>query len=277
MTDPTQKPPAYRPMEHWSALHAEESLRAVGQSGYPTTFNAWLYHIGRRNVRAFLARHGLDALEGWRVFDAGVGTGYWMGLWLELGASAVDGCDLVPAAVDRLRARFPESRLIAGDLSDPASIPAFGSYDLVSAMNVLLHIVDESRFDAAAANLALAVAPGGWLLLAEPALARETLNRVPTASASSIARPIRRYVEALAPMLALVAVGPSTVVGANPIEVRDPRYRLYDLLWHAAGGAARRGPRWAAASGRGLAALDRLAMLTGAAPSGKLLLFRRNL
>ena len=57
--------------------------------------------------RAFLRRHGLLHPVPRRVFEIGAGTGYWTPLWLGLGVEQVDGCDLAPEAVARLRDVFP--------------------------------------------------------------------------------------------------------------------------------------------------------------------------
>jgi SAM-dependent methyltransferase len=269
-------PPAYDPQEYWSTLHRESGLRAVGQSGLPAGLNVWLYRIGRRNVAAFMRAHGLADLTGMSALDIGSGTGFWIDVWQAMGASTVDGVELVPEAVDRLRERFPGSTFIVGDIADPGVLPTDGRFDFVAVMNVLLHVVDDDRFAAAAANIAATIRPGGRLLLAEPALTREGSVRPPRPGASSVARPIGRYRDALeAGGLRLLGVGPSTVIGANPIETGDPRYRWYAGAWNRIGRWARRWPRRAGVIGLGLAVVDRGLMATGAAPSGKLILFER--
>lgn len=96
---------SYRPVEHWSRLHAWADLTAVGQSGLPADLNAVLYRALERRVRWFIRRHRL--LAGARTaFEVGAGIGYWVRVWHDLGVERVDGCDLVPAAVDRLAATF---------------------------------------------------------------------------------------------------------------------------------------------------------------------------
>jgi 2-polyprenyl-3-methyl-5-hydroxy-6-metoxy-1,4-benzoquinol methylase len=269
-------PPAYDPQEYWTSLHREESLRAVGQSGLPADLNVWLYRIGRRNVRAFMRRHGLADLTGLSALDIGSGTGFWIDVWRSMGASSIDGVELVPAAVERLREHFPGSTFTLGDIADHGVLPDDRRFDVVAVMNVLLHIVDDDRFAAAAANVAATVRPGGRLLLAEPALVRTGSVRPSKPGESSKARPIGTYRAAFeAGGLRLVAVGPSTVVGANPIETGDPRYRWYAGAWKRIGRWARRWPRLAGLIGLGLAVVDRVLMATGAAPSGKLILFER--
>jgi 2-polyprenyl-3-methyl-5-hydroxy-6-metoxy-1,4-benzoquinol methylase len=271
----SRPPRSYDPREYWSALHAEPGLRAVGQSGLPEGLNVWLYRIGRRNVTAFLAAHGIGDLSGKAVLDVGSGTGFWIDLWIHMGAAVVDGTDLIPAATERLRERYPASTFFTGDIADPGVVPDQGRYDLVAVMNVMLHILDEDRFAASAANVAAAVRPGGRLFLAEPALTRSAPKTL-TPGASSTARPLKRYSEVLERAgLHLIAVGPSTVVGANPIESGDSNFRRYSAIWKRAGRWARRWPRAAGLIGLILAALDRILMRTGAAPSGKLIMFER--
>ena len=219
---------------------------------------------------------GLADLNGLAVLDIGSGTGFWIDVWRAMGASAVDGVELVPAAVDRLRDRFPGSAFTVGDIAETGVLPDDQRFDFVAVMNVLLHVVDDDRFAAAAANIAATIRPGGRLLLAEPALARAGSLRPARPGASSVARPIGTYRAAFeAGGLRLLSVGPSTVVGANPIEAADPRYRWYAAAWKRVGRWARRWPRLAGIIGLGLAVVDRVLMATGAAPSGKLILFER--
>jgi hypothetical protein len=185
-----------------------------------------------------------------------------------------DGCDL--ASLRSRSASDTEAAFSVGDIAQPGTIPATGRYTFVSVMNVLLHVVDEGRFDAAVGHVAASVAPGGWLLLAEPALALAAPVTPERPGASSVARPLSRYLGAFeAAGLGLVAVGASTVVAANPIERGDPAFRRFSRAWVSAARWARRGPRWADATGRLLSVVDRVLMRTGRAPSGKLILLRR--
>ena len=270
------RPGVYDSHAYWSALHREGGLKAVGQSGLPESLNRWLYRIGRGNVVRFLRTHGNGDLRGATVLDVGSGTGFWIDVWSSMGAARVDGVELIPEAVDGLRERYPGATFTLGDIADPGLSLPRDTYDAVMIMNVLLHVVEEERFAAAAARLAAAVGPRGRLLLAEPALIRATSLRRPKPGAASLARPLARYREVFeAAGLRMTAVGPSTVVGANPIEAGDPLYRWYAALWKRVGRSARRGPRRAYVLGGLLAVLDRVLMATGASPSGKLILFER--
>jgi len=272
--DPT--PEAYDPRTYWSRLHREGSLRSVGQSGLRIELNVWLYRTLERNLRAFLRRHGLLAPVPRRVFEVGVGTGFWTPLWYQLGAERVDGCDLIDEAVERVAARFPGAVFTTGDVADEGVVPADRSYDLVTVMNVLLHIMDEDRFAAAATHVAAAVRPGGHLLLVEPALLLDASIRPIKPGASSMARPLARYRAVFESAgLELVAVEASTVVANNPIEHGLPHASRFVWSWRTAVRTARKGARRASLAGWTLSLADRFLMRTGVAPSGKLILFRR--
>lgn len=267
----------FDPGAHWRDLHRDPSLRAVGQSGLPLELNRWLYRTGRRNVIVFARRAGLFDPPPARVLDVGAGTGYWSRLWLDLGAGSVALNDLVEDAVDRLRLSFPGSPTFPGDVRDAGVLPDDASYDLVSVMNVLLHITDEAGFDQAVHHIAAAVRPGGRVLLAEAALRRPWQGPPTPPDAPSRPRTIERYRTAfLAAGLRLERVGPSAVVAANPIDASTPaRLRWMSRAWGAMGRAAWLHPGVAYGIGFALDGADRILMRTGAAPSGKLMVMAK--
>ena len=252
--------------EYWDALHQRGSLQSVGQSALSDGLNRWLYRTGRRTLTRFT--RGIDVRQ---VFEAGAGTGYWTSYWLSRGAGRVDGCDLVPIAVERLNVRFgARGSFVVADLGGEA-LPVSGTYATVTAMNVLLHILDEDAFDRALVNLARLVAPGGSLVIADPVL------RVgaPVLADTSRTRSLDRYAEiARAQGLELVAVAPTTVLGADPIEARSRLERGFSRRWW---GAVMRADRHGLGNFAGVViyVLDPIALKIGWAPSGKFLLFHR--
>ena len=160
-------------------------------------------------------------------------------------------------------------------MNRPGVVPATGDDDLVTAMNALLHILDDARFAAALRNLGGAVAVGGWLLLAEPILTRSEEPAL-RPGASPRARLLARYTEVLEPAgFVLEAIAASTGVGANPIERGQGRFGPYLRIWAWASRWSKRGRRWARLVGMILRALDPVLLRTGDAPSGRLALFRR--
>jgi SAM-dependent methyltransferase len=269
---------AYDPRDHWSRLHARGDLSSVGQSGLPADLNTWLYRALERRVRWFVRRH--RALDGVVfVFDVGAGTGYWVRVWHALGAGRVDGCDLVPAAVERLQAEFGPrgDRFVASDIGALESGLPGETYGLVSVMNVLLHLTDDVAFDQALRNVASLVAPGGELLLVEPILLDASYERPVTATQTSRARPFAAYRDPLlAAGLELVELRGALAMANNPIEAGSrAAYDRYVRWWRWVARRAKTSPgsiRWI---GPLMLVLDRLMLATGAAPSSKIVLFRR--
>ena len=251
---------------YWEGQHERGGLRSVGQSGLSEGLNRWLYRTGERTLARFTRELDLG-----RVFEAGAGTGYWTSYWLGRGAGRVDGCDLVPVAVERLNERFRDrGAFVVADLGAEAP-PVPGSYPTVTAMNVLLHIRDEDAFDRAVGNLARLVAEGGHLLIADPVV----LAGTPVLADTSRTRPLGRYVDVLRGQgLELARLAPTTVLGADPIEARGGLERRVSRgWWRLVKAADRRGLGWLA--GVAIYLLDPIALLTGWAPTGKFLLFRR--
>jgi SAM-dependent methyltransferase len=269
---------SYDPRDHWSRLHERGDLSSVGQSGLPAELNAWLYRALERRVRWLVRRHRvLDGAKS--VFDVGAGTGYWVRVWHDLGAPRVDGCDLVPEAIDRLNAAFGPlgDRFVASDIgaTDPG-LPG-GPYDLVSIMNVLLHLTDDAAFERALGNLAGLVAPGGGLILVEPILLDPAYERPPTATQTSRARKIAAYRDPLlAAGLELVELRGAVAMANNPIEAGSrAAYDRYLRWWRWVARRAKASPRSVRWIGPLMLGLDRIMLATGAAPSSKIVLFRR--
>lgn len=269
---------AYQPLEHWSRLHERGDLSSVGQSGLPAELNRWLYRALQRRVRWFVDRHqALDGVS--RAFDVGAGMGYWVRVWHDLGIATVDGCDLVPAVVERLNAVYGGygDRFVAADIgAEVVDLPP-GPYDLVSVMNVLLHLTNDDAFRRALSRVAGLVGPGGRLLLIEPILLDASYERPVTATKSSVARIFAAYRDPLlAAGLELVDIRGAAAIANNPIEAGSrPAYDRFLRLWRWIAKRAKSSPASIQWIGPILVALDRIVLATGAAPSSKIVLFRR--
>ncbi len=262
--------PTYDAASYWQGLHRKGGLGAVANPWVPEALNYWFY----RNWAARLDDYvGRQALRPTTVFDVGAGTGYWVDWWLRHGAGTVSGCDLSPLAVERLTSRFgPGFSLV-----DLAAGSISGAFDLVSIMNVLLHIMDSAAFDRALRTAAAAVKPGGYLLLMEPSLAwpAPAWDELP-AGATSRARPTRAYIGPLqAAGLTVVDIRAATALGSDPIESGRRSHRYWACVWRVTCGVSRRLPMLAPVIGRAIYYLDPVCLRFGAAPSEKFLLLRR--
>jgi SAM-dependent methyltransferase len=147
--------------QYWEArLAANPGLRGVGFLRLGHHYNDWLYRVRRqvflRRMRALGTR--LNDVD---VLDIGSGTGFYLDRWRELGVSSVVGTDLAEVAVQALRHGYPGTEVhqvdIGGDLG-PLSGRTFG---IVSAFDVLFHIVEDDRFEAAIKHVRSLLGPGG--------------------------------------------------------------------------------------------------------------------
>ena len=271
-------PMPYSPTDYWQELHRRDDLSAVGQSALSAGINGWLYRTLARNFGRFVRRHGLDRPVPSRVFDVGAGTGFWVGWWRAQGAARVDGCDLVPEAVERLNERFGTEggRIGVADISDARGLGP-ETYDLVSCQNVLLHVTADSAFRRALANVAGLVAPGGALVLTEPILLRPEYQRPYDPEKHSRARVLAAYRDPLeAAGLRLEALEAATVLGNNPIEAGSPAAMTrFSRWWRFVAKRSKERPKTVSWLGRLIYHLDPLALSTSAAPSSKFALFRR--
>jgi SAM-dependent methyltransferase len=158
--------------DFWEArLDADWTSSGVGYQALGRPFNTWMYRVRREVFLREIARLDLD-LPAAQVLDVGSGTGFYVGRWQEAGARSITGCDLTEAAVSRLRARFPGVRFVRTDISAADSVLSSGSFDAVSAMDVLFHITDDSRYRRALETIATVLRPGGTFVLSENFLHR---------------------------------------------------------------------------------------------------------
>jgi len=112
----------------WQALTSDAPVSRVRET----------VRAGRDRMRATLLGWLPPDLSGKRVLDAGCGTGQ-LAVELARRGAEVVAVDLSPTLVDHARARADEAGVAvafhAGDMLDPA----FGTFDLVVAMDSLIH------------------------------------------------------------------------------------------------------------------------------------------
>ena len=163
----SQSPAPFDAGAYWeSRLKAYPGLCGVGNTLLGRSYIAWLYKM-RRSVFMRLM-HSLDF--GYRassVLDIGSGTGFYLELWKELGAGTVSGCDLTDTAVSRLRMAFPEVRIDRLDIGNDLPATFDREYGIVSAFDVMFHIVDDSRYARALQNIHSLLAPGGMFVFSD--------------------------------------------------------------------------------------------------------------
>lgn len=155
---------SFRPRDYWSTrVTGDGSLANVGHVALGA-YNQYAYPL--RLEALSRAVQGL-APPGSRVFDGGFGEGVYLEYWRQRGAGIVSGLDFSPRAVAAARLRYPESHLVQGDLASSTDLAGFGQYDIVTAIDVLYHIVDDEAWGRAVHNLLGLVGPGGSFIASD--------------------------------------------------------------------------------------------------------------
>jgi hypothetical protein len=104
---------------------------------------------------------------GMTVFDVGSGAGHWLDFYRSvLGAERAVGVELAPQVAEALQQKYAsvdEVTVLNADVVDPVAVEP--PFDVVNAIGVMFHIVDDARWERAVANLAGLLAPDGVMIV----------------------------------------------------------------------------------------------------------------
>lgn len=198
-------------------------LRAVCSYGMPSFYNGYI-HLTQQLA---LAPH-LRVAPGTEVLDLGCGIGRWSRRLAKRGAHVI-GVDLAPSMIEEARRRTERASLgdrIEYRVGDLRTLSLHRLFDLVLAVTVLQHILDDAGFARAAANVARHLAPRGRAVLLEaaPTRSNDACN-----TAVFRARTEEQYVAAF--RAAGLRVAGVTGVDPAPFKTRVlPRYRTMHPL-----------------------------------------------
>ena len=209
---------------YWETrLREHPGLCGVGNTCLGRPYIEWLYRVRRAVFLRLLSSLRID-FRAAQVFDVGSGTGFYLELWKEMGASGVTGSDLTEIAVDRLRSALPRVRTLRLDISAPLPESELGRYDIVSAFDVLFHIVEQQRYEQAIRNVNGLLRPGGLFLFSD------LLPRNGGSQSEHLAwRPLEEVTALLATTgFEVLCRVPMFVVMEEPLDATSPWYRL---LW----------------------------------------------
>ena len=146
----------------------------------------------------------------------------------------------------------------------------------MTAISVLLHVTEDSKFQQSLVNVAGAVEPGGHLLLVEPALTIKRKQAPFNPAKHSRARVLASYVDPLDQLgLELVGVEATTVLAANPLEASSPKRERRYRQWWSLVAKSRTKPSMARWLGPVMYVADGVLMRADEAPTSKILLFRK--
>lgn len=234
-------------------------LRGVGDIGLSEAYNRYLYRMRGIAFRRVARRLGLTPGT-LRVLDVGSGTGFYVEQWLRFGVSQLTGSDLTATATASLRRARPEAEFVECDIG--RGLPhelAERKFDVVSAFDMLFHIVDDSNYAVAIANFAKLVRPGGYLIFSDNLTDRSLVHGPHQKSRSQGEASALLQAAGFRP----VAVLPMFALMNDPVRSRG---RLLRKIFGRVQAFAARGERQGSAIGALLLPID--AMATAVLPRG---------
>lgn len=151
------------PERYWGdRLDRHRGSRGTGHISYSESYNRWLYRAKGRALSRALRQAG----EPRQAIDIGSGTGWVVDQLASRGISA-NGCDLVPEAVERLRDRHPGSDFSVVRVGRDALPATDSSVDLVTALDVLYHVVDDAEWRFSLDEIRRVLEPSGFAIVTD--------------------------------------------------------------------------------------------------------------
>lgn len=228
-------------------LSAAPGLKGVGYLRLGRAYNEWMYRV-RSDVFRRLVNDWHLAGRSLKVLDVGSGTEHYIREWLRSGAARVEGSDFSEVAIHRLRSEFPDVPIHRLDIGASPLPAGLGRYDVVSAFDILFHIIADEAYERAIHNCHACCNPGGYFIFSELFLRRRA--RAPHMVSRTLAE-IHRVLRA-AGFIVLDRV-PMFALMNYPADAGA----FAKLAWSAMIGPAMLSERVGEVLGRTLAALDR--------------------
>jgi SAM-dependent methyltransferase len=141
-------------------------LHGVGYANLGLGFNRWMYRIRRAVFLREVGKH-VRVTGDTKVLDIGCGTGFYIDRWKEMGVGDITGLDLTEVVVANCSKKYPEYKFVREDVGEKTLTAPLGTFDCISAFDVLFHIVDDQRFENAFRNIASLCKPGGIFVMSD--------------------------------------------------------------------------------------------------------------
>jgi SAM-dependent methyltransferase len=126
------------------------------------------YHYNAVENTLLAAFAGRGVRSAGRVLDVGSGAGHWIDFYLDvMRADAVVGAEISAVAAQALAARYTgDARVQIVEADIAAEAPGVeGPFDVVNAIGVMFHIVDDGMWRRAIRNVAGLLSPGGLAMI----------------------------------------------------------------------------------------------------------------
>jgi SAM-dependent methyltransferase len=225
------------PKDYWeSRLKDNFGLHGTGFIGLGKNYNKYMYRIRKRVLLQRVKRLHLD-FANIKLLDIGSGTGFYIGLWKSLGVKNIAGIDITSVAIENLRTKYADNEFYQLDIGDDNNYYeklGHKKFDIISAFDVLFHIVDDSKYERAIKNISTLLKAGGLFIFSDNFLHGDTVRATNQVSRSLTT--IQKILEQN--NFEVVLRRPMFVLMSTPI---DSTRRIMKLIWRIVTSLVQRG------------------------------------
>jgi len=166
----------FNPAEYWeSRLSKTYNLLGVGDITLGEKYNDLIYKVRIHAFNNVLKKINQN-LSDKRILDVGSGTGFYVKLWEKESPIYLMGSDLTNVAVQNLTNNFKGINFRQIDITSDNIGVESNSFDIVSAFDVLFHVVDDIKFEKAISNIHKLLKPGGIFIYSDNFIHGKTIR-----------------------------------------------------------------------------------------------------
>lgn len=151
---------------HRSTFDQEFSARVTISPDYYALFSKFHYNAVENSIIKYLVRH--EPVEKAKILDIGSGSGYWIDFYAEiLDIKSITGVEISETGVNALKNKYKDIKnvkILAGDISK-TDFDLNETFDLINAIGVMFHIVEDNAWEAAVRNLNKHLNPNGVVIV----------------------------------------------------------------------------------------------------------------
>lgn len=160
----------YDPRKFWNDRYQTFDITTSGHIDLPYYFNVWMYKLKIAKIKNALFKYiDKKRAKNIKLIELGCGTGVYINLWKKYDINELIGVDISSEAIDKLKIEYPEYNFYENDLSSDTMTKICGesSADVITAIGVLVHIVDDELFKKAVINISKIIKDDGIILITE--------------------------------------------------------------------------------------------------------------
>ena len=153
--------------DYWEhRLKSNYGLHGTGFIGRGRHYNNWMYKVRKTVFLSRMKTHLQIDFSKCSVLDIGSGTGFYIDLWKRLGVKKITGSDITSVATENLKIKYPHDQIYELDITENID-SLVERFDVVSAIDVLFHITDDTKYKRAISNIYSLLNPGGFFVFSE--------------------------------------------------------------------------------------------------------------